>query len=446
MISDYGRVLLDPLTEWAVNLNSAGEPVIFPAPVYFLLQHAWYFMVGISISSTRWLSFASAAAASLVLREFVKARAVPPAPATVVSLLFFSDPLFVQSYWGGRPDAFAILCALSGALFWHRALRSQSNAQAIAGGAFAACSIFAWPTAIVTLSVTFTDFVNRVLVRRKFLLKVLAIAVGTSLSIAVLIVLALHPYWDRIPTSITDLGGLGALESPRPTPYGALVILAKSYVRAPMLLVAALVVLVLQAHEKKITSSAIATALALLGIYLFLPPFYSWRLLYVVPLAYLTLADTAANWWSRSAHFRGLLWASLLLSLAVNVVGRTAVALLEAEQRDYGRFESSLIELVPKESIVVGDWSSYYIGLKHNWKMFNRGFDPDRARQLEAFYLVTESDSGLQEWEECFQREYVGATGKPETELSLGSARGYRRNVYKITPRPFRRGKKAACE
>lgn len=381
-IIDYGRCLLSSHTDWALTLGSDGRPVTPLVPMYMLVQQGWFAAVGTTIASCRLLSLASAVLAVLAMYYNLRNRAVCATCSAFIALLFLVDPQFARSYFGGRADAFAVAVGLLAGTIWLQALRRGQTGRSVCSGVLAAIALLTWPTVAATLVISLCDYVAHCVTRRKLALRepVLAMVGFIGIAVAVQLGLALADHdssGDKIlvkPWSLPEIGTIVRT-------------VADVYVRSPWLLllfVAAFIFcLAKRAHFDGVSAIILATLLTVAA-----PQFYSWRIMYLIPVCYILLALA----WSRldmPAHYHFSAAAMLfVMTFGINIVGRVALAHYEHESRDYSKYHAQLKELIPTKSVVVGDWSCYYAGLAEDWRMFVYGFDEAVAERFDTWYLV----------------------------------------------------------
>jgi len=426
-IVDYGRRLLDPTTEWGLSLDTNGRPAQSLFPVYLLLQRAWLALFGVTPIPVRTLSALCGVAAVAAFFLLLRLQGVGEKIAALSSLGLWFDPLFVTSLRMGRADTFAMMLALLACGAWSRALSQNSGSLAALSGLLAGVSLAAWPTAAITLAFGILIYGTWVLGNRQLQVRCVAAAVG-AFAVVSFLVASYYIVWrgEDIVDALRVIRT--ATERRDPTTGDPVTVIIRSYLRSPWVVIWVVLASVVGTRNRR-GLQAIGGMLLALGVATCIPPFYPFRLLYVVPLFYLVI--------SRAFVGRRAVVAMLLLlvvpSAAVNVGARTVVAVLDREYRDYVRFGESLERLVPANCWVVGDWSIYYVGLRNGWKMFNA----DEAErwwrglgELDRVFFVLGDRARISVWQAEFDCVYIGSAHAGNSEKRLHLRRGYTVYVF----------------
>ncbi len=161
---DLGRVILYPHTNWSIVwMTNKNEPIFllsYAGPVLQEIIYEWFGEYGPRVSSV-----IGAIAATMVMYRWLCSRGTSSNAALTLSLIFFLDPLFVQSYTLGRVDGWTMFLCISSC--W--VLRSASNNleynlfsksfkwHLFFGGSLLIAAFFVWPSAIFLFPLTFLE-------------------------------------------------------------------------------------------------------------------------------------------------------------------------------------------------------------------------------------------------------------------------------------------------
>lgn len=162
------------------------------------------------------------------------------------------------------------------------------------------------------------------------------------------------------------------------------------------------------------------------------PPFYRWRLMYVLPYLYLICALAL----STTVRLHTLMIFLVLPSMAVTVGGRLVTAVIEWEGRDYRAFEHALHQMVPEgATVVMNDYAPYYAGLKKRWRMYlTSGFHMiDGGR--DCIYLILTETADLDAWRRDWNLKYLGVAKTTGTQLRTTWRSNYHSEVFLATRR-----------
>ncbi|WP_026260117.1 hypothetical protein [Segetibacter koreensis] len=152
MIIDLGRIILNPHTEWSIAwITKLDHPALlwsYIGPVVQEFIFEYFGQYGPRISA---LVGAMVAATTMV--GWLHARRVLANSAFIFGVIFFLDPLFVQSYTIGRIDGWAMgLCLAACWIISDARLRLSYNKLFRGGlllaGALTITAFFTWPSSV----------------------------------------------------------------------------------------------------------------------------------------------------------------------------------------------------------------------------------------------------------------------------------------------------------
>ena len=385
-ITDFYRVTLDPQTTWAMQMTEAGKPRIVFLPWVTLLQRAVLGVWGIEPFAVRSLGLVSAGAFAFAFWLVLRGWGWMTWPAAWLALLVACDPALIQSYRGARIDLLAMASLLIAFRAWEQSSRSENwAAWSVAAGFLAALAPLIWPTAIILgAGLFFVAFVGcRPSSGSRWTLQLVLAGVGACAAVATSIALFFLDYsWADVQRAFAEMQAM-ANQRP-PVEWRELLSLYRTPSGGIWFMTLALPFLRRERRGWLWLAGFSVSMLVCFGM----PPVYFYRVIYVVPLAYL-----AAFHWLRNSP--RALAAGIVLLLVVNlgygVAGRTFLTLAQWHERDPQRLGRLLDEHIPSNAIVMGAFGYYYHGLSHGWQMYEHHL-PRWRRDLAArrdVFLVT---------------------------------------------------------
>ena len=412
-IIDYGRTLLPGSDQtYAVNWIAGNRPSLLPNAIGPLIQEAAYRMSSGTMIGPRLSSLLGAAVAACLLHGWLVAAGVSSWIAVATGLVFFWDPLFASSYRSVRVDSWCMAAML--ASLWSVRVASRPGAgygMLIAAGAFVAVGALVWPSAIlfVPLLVHEIHLSSRSasgdpeatpdgLRWRRFLTRSLVVAAA-----AFFMMLLVAPFAGRLGEMFGDLSdGIARVRVTRHTPLlGRLWTLVATFFNCPPLPLAAIGGAILVGPRSWLVPLAAALVLAISS-----EP-YAYRTVYTVPYFAYGFALAASAWLrvrpSRAVSRNPLVWlvaVMLLWSGGISLFIRTAVAVIEWEQRDPDsavRFVDGLGGSAGTR-VLLDSWSLYYAVRSRRWAYwgpYDRRRRGDIARSLDYDYVIHDESAGV---------------------------------------------------
>ena len=429
-VIDYGR-MIDAPTPWSLTLAVDGESRRPGSPIFAFLVWKWVTCIGPGAFFARLFSCFAAVGAVLVFCQLLRVMGVGVWMSVVLALSLWFDPLFVTSFRQMRPDSFALFLCFLACWAWQHALVQNSRAAAFFAGVAAITAYFSWPTSAVFLLLGIFLFLLKVVKREPGLCTNLCWGmVGAFTAFVIISVVfdyTLIRFFHRFSASESAIYPDG-----HPLHGSILSTIVEHYARSPWVLLWALAAVVASCWNRRglgillVISAGLALAWTR-------PPFYAWRLLYVVPLFYVLMGMSLT-----SPRIPKLLFVLLVVpSLFVNLGVRSAIAVKEWQQRDFTKVEERLTTLIPDGSVVVGRWAHYYTGLRHDWKMYSHFHFGAVADRYDEFYLVHSTHESIPNWTGGMTYKrliHVNTYGTNEEERKSRSGRGYSFDVYLFQP------------
>ena len=213
-IVDYGRVMLDPGTDWAVSWSTHEHKPVPPVSYLGCIgAELAYRFTGTVLGSRLFCIAGGFLLGSLVL-GLMKEPGRPPVIGLLFAGLIVLDPGLVQSYRAGRLDAMAMAFVLAGALCLKLHARNPDWRWLVAASLALACAPYIWVRAAMSIPAALLPLVfASEMPTRKLLRTILALVVLT----AVIAALLLPPAWHGLQQAGTlaysplqVLGGLAA--------------------------------------------------------------------------------------------------------------------------------------------------------------------------------------------------------------------------------------------
>lgn len=152
-ITDYGRLALDPHSDWSVTWRVAEDkPLLLWSYIGPLIAEVSFQLGGPSGLGPRIASLLGGSIAATMALGWLLARRVPVYVAFGLSLAFLLDPLFVLSQRMARIDSWVIALCLAACWILHSASKRGSESipkrSIMVAGALAASAALVWPSAI----------------------------------------------------------------------------------------------------------------------------------------------------------------------------------------------------------------------------------------------------------------------------------------------------------
>jgi 4-amino-4-deoxy-L-arabinose transferase-like glycosyltransferase len=151
-ITDYGRLALNPVSEWSVTWWVAGDkPLLLWSYLGPLIAELSYQIGGNSGIGPRIMALLGGLTAGSCALGWLLARKVQRVIAILLALALFLDPLFTLSQRMARSDSWVIACCLASCWLLRLASTKHESTKRIliiVSGMLAALAAFIWPSAI----------------------------------------------------------------------------------------------------------------------------------------------------------------------------------------------------------------------------------------------------------------------------------------------------------
>lgn len=150
-ITDYGRLLFSPRSDWSIIwLLEEGKPILLWSYFGPLISELSFQIFGYSGIGTRVLALLGGIVAATMMVLYLLARGIPAFAAWWLGLVFLLDPLFALSQRLGRVDSWVIaLCIASCWLLRNSVGHTYyfTKVRVMAAGSLTIFASFVWPSA-----------------------------------------------------------------------------------------------------------------------------------------------------------------------------------------------------------------------------------------------------------------------------------------------------------
>ena len=380
-IVDYGRVILNPSSDWALTWYVQGDhPVIPFSYLGKLMQEVAFRITAPSGLGPRYLAMIGAVLAATCALGWLIVRNTPPIIALVLAFVFLVDPIFSDIYRGGRIDGWAIAACL-GSCWLLRVAHTRAVAgrpliaQAFAAGALLSVSLFLWSSAAMLVPLVLLEFYylarsisqsQTSACESSWIKAAFYFVIGGGIALVILfipIVLNLNVYLSSA-RSIFELQKFSAVIQHS--------IIDLFMVYDPFLFFAAVVAFAIRREAGMLIAFFFALMLA------YQTAIYLARVLYFVPYLLAIIGFTCSNLLNGSYHryVNFSLQSLLVLLVGWNVsqvlVIRTAIAEAQRPANEPQQLLSALKEAIGPGSyrVLLLEWQAYYAARALGWNMY----------------------------------------------------------------------------
>jgi hypothetical protein len=390
---EFGRMTLEPNTTWSIMW--AGRPLLLFNYLGSTIQEIAFQLGHQSVMGPRLSSLIGGLLAATALFGYLLARQIPKTISFLLAFILLLEPMFVQSYRGGRVDSWAIAVCLLACWLLRVAINRGQNGKnrtklvAMAGG-LAVTSQFVWISALLLYPLILIEFLDLLKTAkgqrqgRQFVLRqILTISLGGILAGAILIVPIL-PHLGTLLSNMVTLSTNNQTLRDRSHFLGEipwiLNAVFSTYKLSPFLLPVVGLGVVLCRDRRLVLATFFMAALV------FVTHVYQFRCIYLLPYFFLLLADPFHP--SRrlsNVNIRRILIGALcvlvLWGSGLSLVVRPAIALNQSAGRAPTILCNAGMALVGAgaHNVYLGTPELYYAGRALGWKMYKL---PDNSRVL----------------------------------------------------------------
>ena len=212
-ITDYGRLALNPESDWSATwLLANNKPLHIWSYVGPLIAETAYRLGDGSGTSTRIASLIGGLFAATMALGWLLSRKVSPYFALLLSIAFSLDPLFILTQTLGRVDSWVVAFCLSSCwLLRNETLTTSSRipiAVIMCAGALAAVAAFIWPSSIFLYPLILYELIYLMRIKAKHgfgLNKILLSFFYFIISSVVTVILLLIPVLNYVQLLLSDM-------------------------------------------------------------------------------------------------------------------------------------------------------------------------------------------------------------------------------------------------
>lgn len=381
---ELGRNILQPKSDWSTLwLSLEKQPVFTWFYIGPVLQELTYNIFG--EYGPRAMSLFGAFVAATAAVSWLLAFGTKKYAAFLLGIIFFLDPLFVQSYTIARIDCWAIaLCFFACWILRSNKSINNFNGRIVVAGILVTLSFFIWPSALFLFPLVLLELIS--LVRNKIsaygfisLLKAFLILFSTCFITTILILIPIASIaFDSIHNVIEGIR-LNLISSPNSAEnssslniYGNSLEILRTLKYSPFLPLIALFTIVTRKELGLfIAGMSIIVLLVLTVVYVH-------RVLYMVPY----FVFVVANLYTTKQHERykpikkkvlnGFLTILLVWSVGLTLIARTVLASIDKDDRKREQIQVAAQQIIGKgeHRVFLSAQEFYYAGRDLGWKMY----------------------------------------------------------------------------
>lgn len=161
-IVEYGRVIMNPGTDWSCIETPAGRSEAFFGYASAIVHELAYRMTN-HHDAPRLLALAGLLVAACAALWWLRERGCDPWLAGSVALLLAVDPIFETAVRYGRPDSWTCALLMAACALVRVSARQQGRRATqtlVIAGMLAGFSPWLWPTAVITAPVVLAEFID----------------------------------------------------------------------------------------------------------------------------------------------------------------------------------------------------------------------------------------------------------------------------------------------
>lgn len=435
-IVEYGRCFLDPNTDWSINYLSEGRAAQTVSYLGPLVQEL-AFRLAASPIGPRLSTLIGAITSAILCKLWLSTRGTPPVVSAVIAAIFLLEPTFVQSYRGGRVDAWVFVFIFCACFFLARAKSSQSRLQRYAlvflAGLAAAVSVFTWVVAVLCLPLVVIEFMHSIPRRMRW--RLFAIFCSGGLVAASLLCIPayrlLHEAvsvtfnmsYSQVTASTTD--STFRLQLPE---------LWHCIKYSPFIFITAFSFCAMK------QAWTVAVGFCLILVFILSTNTYTHRYIYLLPYMTALLSigirhiDNLPNGTYLSLCTSGTLALAFLLVWAVGItlIARPFNALTHASTRSPDVLDRlAATHIRHGASVYIQAWEFYYVGRRYDWKMYRPfGNESEALEHIvpQVAYVIIKTENLTDSERYLFAANFVNTT--PKAVINKVSTAGFGGSSY----------------
>ncbi|BAY66038.1 hypothetical protein NIES22_61510 [Calothrix brevissima NIES-22] len=411
-IIEYGRLTLEPHTDWSINWSVAAQrPVFLYSYLGVTLQELAFRASNLSIFGPRLTSVIGGMIAATALLVWLLSRKTPKAISWLLALTFLLEPMFVQSYRGARIDCWAFAFCFGCCWLLRLAFNKFQNAQKFTwlvflAGSVAAANMFVWPSAVLLYPLVLLEFAELIwqvqIVSKNWkitLWQIIAFVIGGIITACLLTI----PIWQQFTMSLSDLQVMASGDRTLRNRANFLAELKSNlndviitYKINPLLPIIALVGMFYSRNK------TLNLTLIFMGALLTSSKFYTFRAIYLLPYIIYMIVGIYKSFESKHKknHLRVVYSIVIILltwSIVLSLIVRPVLALSQKESRDPIILHNAGVAMINDTShkVYVNAIELYYAGRELGWKMF---FPFDLQNEQREKNISAASDMKLRQF------------------------------------------------
>jgi hypothetical protein len=398
-IIEHGRLIpFEPHSDWSMNWWSTEDrPILLWSYLGPALQELSFRVTMPLPTGPRLASLLGATIAATASVGWLLSMKTYRPVALILGVVFLLDPMFVQSYRGGRVDCWALACCFGSCWMVRYAMsqmikRRPFRRMLAAAGGIASVAFFAWPSAVLTYPLVLAEL--SVFLLQEHGLGESYTNVARSLMAFVtgaltMTLLLLIPLWHLLKVVLNDVPSiLSASQSPYDL-WLQLNLFLDSLKYSQLLPISALIGFIC-GRGRLIVWVALFTFVYILGTRV-----YPGRLVYLLPYAVGLIGVACQSplmFNTKTCRVITRVGLSILLiaSVSLSLIIRPALALSQKVEREPSFLFSMGSQSVGEgpHKIYLGAWEFYFVGRNLGWHMFHEYVDQDQMSLSNIFSRV----------------------------------------------------------
>jgi hypothetical protein len=391
-ITDYGRLVLDPVSSWSVTWSvAADKPLHLWSYLGPLFAEFGYQIGGPSGVGPRFIALLGGLTAAIMALGWLLARKVPSLIAGLLSLAFLLDPLFTLSQRMARSDSWVMTFCLASC--WLLVLSSSKRGLSkvllvMLSGILAATASFVWPSAVFLYPLIFLELFCSVYDNsdiKKSLKQVLVYSLFFCLGGVVISIALIIPISGHLGLIMGDMKSMVALNVEATKTWSERLLtlfgyqpwakLIKAFVKtlSPGLPLMALWALLFRREKGMVLTSVFTLSI------IFMTLVYEFRLLYLIPYCLAITGDlflrlhlnrrkSAVKRISRALLVTVVIWA-----LGISIFLRSALAFNDRSLHDRSLISEAATSAIGKGNYKVFlafAYEFYFAGRSLGWQLY----------------------------------------------------------------------------
>lgn len=384
MIIEYGRITLEPNTDWSILWSMKKDgPLFMPFYLGTTLQELAFRFSNFSMIGPRLSSLVGGLTAATTALGWLLSCKTPKHIGLLLSTIFLLDPLFVFSYRSGRVDCWVIALCFGACWLLRTAKNNIENTKltiniTICSASLAVTAFFIWPSAVIVYPLVIVEIV-RLLYESVITFRhwqqafklIAALVLGGIITLIIIVI----PIWDKLFMSFTNLTTISGGSSNISNRLFSLLNFAplvSSFTISGLLPVVTVATLFFRRDRFLFTSALFATTVVLMT-----NP-YHFRVVYLLPYFVGIIASLYNHKnarYNNRKNFYLVAYISLIILLiwasVISLLLRPSLALTQQEPRDYTTIvDVAKSEIGINQKVYIPSYQFYYAGRLLGWKLF----------------------------------------------------------------------------